>query len=166
MPNAITKSFNRTLIQRVSTVEYISSNNIVDLKADASQQLEVYGVHYGYLFVANIDRLAFQQSYVIAFLDFQRDVNTFSFASAAAPEPQSGDAVFFDSLGNELETFRTVDLAVPLRINGDRRLTFIMPAAELSGVPTEDIFFILEVRGEVTQISQQDKPRLGQWVPR
>ena len=166
MPNLITQQFNRTIIQRVSTVDLLSSVNAVDIKADPSQQIRIYGVDFGYIFLDNLDRLAFQQSYCVGYLDFTRDLRTFSFASAAIPEIQLGEIFWFSSLSNELNTFKNIDISNPLIINGDRRVTFIIAPPELSGAPVAEIIFILEVRGEVTQIGEQDKPRLGNWTLR
>jgi hypothetical protein len=123
----------------------------------------LYGVTFGMELLLQADRGVILFQPCQAFLNI--DASTIT--GAVVPDLNAAlDSPFYDSITEGNETLKSLDFANPIIINGDRSITFVLfppfSSAAFGGTPT----FILEVRGEVTQISNDDKPRFGKWVIR
>jgi hypothetical protein len=164
MPIASLKILNRVSILNLATPIDNLSANAIDLKIDPSQQYNFYGVHWGYNF-SFADQANMQQGLLLGILDFR-----FSLSDPAAPFIGAslntlGEIFYLSNMNTRSDkTFSIEDLSSPIIINGDRRVTFLqfLPVIQ-GGFTTAVLDMFLEVRGEITQLQDQDKPRLGNW---
>jgi len=167
MPGLVGTLFNRTYQQLVIAANVPTSFNIVDLKCDPNQQFQIYGVHYGWNFVTDADKGNARAGYCVGYLNPQFDPQTVtSFPTQVFGDIGLGELFFFDYARLPNEVGNLIDLSNPMIINGDRRITFVLSPPNILGGATGSVQFALEIRGEVTQLDPQDKPRLGGWVIR
>jgi hypothetical protein len=163
MPNYIERRLSRTQRRVIQLADVPTTVLSVDIKIDSSQQFLLYGVTFGIEFLLAADRglLLFMPCFAV--LNFEVSQVT---GVVLPPLNESLDMPFYDSITDGADSVKSIDYSNPVVINGDRSVTFFLhppfTSAGLGGTPT----FILTVRGEVTQISDDDKPRYGNWRPR
>jgi hypothetical protein len=159
MPVVRSQNLNRLLHQNVTPAQLPTSFNLIELKADPSQQYLIYGVQYGFIFNAAADNNQLVNSYVLGYIN----PNTNFAIVPTFPFTEIGEICFIDALTSETDTFRTVDFSNPLVLNGDRIVTFAFYPPVLAAAVVGTTEMCLLVRGEITQVADEDKPRLGNW---
>lgn len=164
MPAYLDRRLNR-LIRRVSTTpaEAAQTALVVDIKIDPSQQLKLYGVDFGYELFAQADRAVILFGPCAGFLS----IDASSINGVNNPDLNAGlDIPFYGSISDGNEIFKAQDLSNPTIINGDRSVTFVLYPPFTSAALTGTVGFLLNVRGEITQVQGEDKRRLGDWTLR
>lgn len=166
MASRIITQYNRTAEIGVDLTQAIVTSVIVDLKGDPSQQHKIYGLDFGLTLTANADRANFISAALFGILDFQGDINAPNPTIVYTQASNFGQLFYEMMITSQQEMQQAIDFSNPLIINGDRRITFNFGSVGGTGAFTANLFFYLTVRGELTQISDQDKPRLGQYTMR
>lgn len=152
--------FTRVVRQDVLAVDVPNSACIVDLRIDPSQQFQIRAVQFGYRLQSATDRGNFLFGTVLGLFDVATELITGLTISTILA---TGEIFFEESITSNTETVKTVVLHDSLRLNGDRKVAFVLLAPIFSAAIASNVFFTLNVIGEATQIPSDEKPRLGAW---
>lgn len=147
----IKSQFNKAAFLIVPTTDIDVNYVMVDILPDSDWQMEIYGIFWGVMFLAQADKTAFISNYLAIHLDYPLDDNGANNLFSVSNPAITGAGELMICKGNNVLGMQNENFDVPMQIQPGRRMTVYTVKPFMAGALTAPYVLSLTVRGKITQ---------------